>query len=174
MKTLRLLLAAAGVFALVPLRASDSAGPSARTEVVFEHPENFTDVKDGSNPSDQGRDAILADLRRHLIGRADSYLPEGYGLKVTFTDIDLAGDFEPWHGGPRADIRVIRDIYPPTLKFRFSVTDPSGKVVKEGAEDIRDIDFQARVVPFTSDPLRYEKEILDDWARSALGGLKRP
>jgi hypothetical protein len=52
------------------------------------------------------------------------------------------------------------------------VTDASGRVVREGSEDIRDMNFQMRLTIDASDPLHYEKDILDDWARSKLRGLK--
>jgi hypothetical protein len=175
MKTLRLFSAAVGLFAAGALRASDAAQAAPRTEVIFDHPENFTDVRDGSNPTDRGRDAILGKIRDYLVNRTAPLLPEGGTLKVTFSDIHLAGDFEPWRGAQWSDVRIIRSIYPPAFKFTYSVTDLSGKVLKEGSEDIRDVDFQLRtgLDVEDGDPLGYEKQALDDWARSTLGGLRK-
>jgi hypothetical protein len=172
MKTLRLLSPILGLVAACALHAG--AGPAPRTEVVFDHPEKFTDVKDSSNPSDKGRDAILGNIRSFLLQQTEPLVPEGYKLKITFTDIDLAGDFEPWRGPRFDDVRIVKDIYPPAFKFTYSVTDPSGKVVREGAEDIRDLNFQMRLTIDTSDPLRYEKDILGEWARSKLRGIGKP
>jgi hypothetical protein len=149
-----------------------AAAAPVRTEVVFDHPENFTDVKDSDLPSDRGRDDILGRIRTYLVSRSASLLPVGDSLKVTFTDIDLAGDFEPWHGPQWSDVRVVKEIYPPAFKFSYVVSDASGKVVKQGTENIRDLNFQTRVVLDTSDSLRYEKDILGEWAGSTLRGLK--
>jgi hypothetical protein len=172
MKTIRLFSAALGLLAAGALRASDPATPP-RTEVIFVHPENFTDVKDSNTPTDKGRDAILADIRKHLVNRASSLVPEGYHLTITFTDIKLAGDFEPWRGPQWEDVRIVKDIYPPDFKFTYSVTGPSGQVVKSGSEDIRDMDFQMRLTLDTSDRLRYEKQILDDWAQKTLRDFRK-
>jgi hypothetical protein len=172
MKTLRLFSAVLGLVAACALSAADSAKPASHTQVIFDHPENFTDVKDGSNPTDRGRDAILSTLSSFLVDRADRLLPEGYSLRITFTDIDLAGDFEPWHGPQFSDVRFVKSIYPPAFKFTYVVTDPSGRVVKQGAENIRDLTFQNRLTIDNSDPLRYEKDILDEWTRSNLRNLK--
>jgi hypothetical protein len=172
MKTLRLLpliLAMA-----VAANAADLASPSARTVVVFDHPENFTDVKDSNNPTDRGRNAILDELRNHLASRATPLLRAGETLTVTFTDIDLAGEFEPQRGPGWDDVRIVKDIYPPDLKFTYAVTDMAGAVVKQGSENIRDMNFQTRLVMDINDPLRYEKDILNDWARSTLKDLKAP
>ena len=69
-------------------------------------------------------------------------------------------------------MRIVKDIYPPAFKFTYTVTDASGKVVKNGSENLRDGSFQYRLTIDTSDPLRYEKAVLSDWAHSALRGLK--
>jgi hypothetical protein len=172
MKTLRLFSAALGLLAAGALRAADTPA-AARTDVIFDHPEKFTDVKDRSFPSDSGRDAILSEIRNHLVYRASEQLPEGYHLSITFTDIKLAGDFEPWRGPQWDDIRIVKSIYPPDFKFTYSVTGPSGQVVKSGTEDIRDLDFQMRVTLDLNDRLRYEKSILDDWVDRTLRDLKK-
>ena len=50
-----------------------------------------------------------------VVKRANEVLPAGQTLTVTFTDIDLAGDFEPWRGGQAMDIRIVKDVYPPRM-----------------------------------------------------------
>lgn len=176
MKSLRLIPLLLGIAAGCALPADTASKAAPRTIVIFDHPENFTDVKDGYVPSDKGRDSILSRIREFLVSRADLLLPEGYRMTVTFSDIDLAGEFEPWHGVQWENVRIIKPIYPPALKFNYSVTDPSGKVVKEGSENIRDMAFQMRLLtPYdgSTDNLAYEKDILNDWARSTLRGLKK-
>ncbi len=171
MKTIRLFSSILGLLAAGALQAAGS--PAGRTEVVFDHPDKFTDVKDSYFPTDKGRDAILGNIRAYLVERTEPMLPAGYKLTINFTNIDLAGDFEPWRGAQFDDVRIVKAIYPPAFKFTYTVTDPSGRVVRQGSEDIRDLSFQMRVTIDLSDPLRYEKDILDDWARSKLRGLSK-
>jgi hypothetical protein len=152
------------------LRAAD---PAVRAEVIFDHPDKFTDIKDQAEPTDSGEQAILEQIRSYLVAESKYYVPDGDKLTITFTDIDLAGDFEP-ERGPRWDqIRIVKDIYPPHFKFTWSVTDASGAVVKQGKEDILDMSFQMRVTLDTQDPLRYEKDILRSWMSGALRSLKK-
>jgi len=167
MKTIRLLLtlSLAGSAALF---AADKKVPTTRVEVNFTEPENFTDVKDSSFGSEKGRDATLEEIREYISEQADKLLPEGQKLTVTFEDVDLAGDYEPWLG-PRGDnIRIVKDIYPPRFKFSFKVTDAAGVVVKEGSKQLSDLSFQMRLTINRQDPLRYEKDMLSDWMRSDL------
>jgi hypothetical protein len=176
MRPISLLPIIVGFAAGCTLPAGSASTHPARTEVVFDHPENFADVKDAYIPSDKGRDAILLRLREYLVSRADLLLPEGYNLKVTFNDIHLAGDFEPWRGANWDEVRIIKAIYPPSFKFTYAVTDKSGKVVKSGSEDILDLNFQMRLLtPFdeSMDNLAYEKDILNDWTRSTLRNLDK-
>jgi hypothetical protein len=172
MKAFRFFAAVVGMVAACALRA-DTGGQAPRTEVIFDHPEKFTDIKDSDVPTDKGENALLAQFRDFLVRKTASMLPEGYHLTVTFTDIDLAGDFEPWHGPQYDQIRIVKEIYPPAFKFTYAVTDPTGRVVKQGTENIRDVNFQMRITLDSSDPLRYEKDILSDWARGALRDLKK-
>lgn len=172
MKALRLLPMALGMALTLAARAADLPVPTVRVNVIFDHPENFTDVKDSNMPTDSGRDAILSRLREFLVREASRTLPAGDDLTITFTDIDLAGDFEPWRGPQWDEVRVVKDIYPPAFKFTYSITDSSGKVLKQGTENIRDLNFQTRLVLDTSDTLRYEKDILKDWVRATIRGLK--
>ncbi len=170
MKTICLFSAFLGL-AASSLHAT-AANAVSRTDVTFDHPENFTDVKDRALPTDKGRDNILANIRSFIVDRADRILPEGYALRMTFTDIDLAGEFEPQRGARWDDVRIVKAIYPPAFKFTYAVMDPSGKVVRQGSENIRDMTFDSRITFDRGDPLHYEKDFLDDWMRSNLRNLK--
>ncbi len=171
MKKLHLLGSILGLTAAAALNAATP--PTPRTDVIFDHPEKFTDVRDSYVPSDKGRDGILENIRTFIVRRTESMIPEGDKLTITFTDIDLAGEYEPWRGAQFDDVRIVKPIYPPAFKFTYSVTDASGKVIREGSENIRDMDFQMRVTIDASDPLRYEKDILDEWARTKLRNLPK-
>jgi len=164
MKTIsRFTLVLLGLAAPLALCAAEVAKAPVRTEVVFEQPEKFIDVKDSDFGTDKGRDAILERIREYIVERADKALPAGQKLLITFTDIDLAGEYEPWRGPQFSDVRIVKSIYPPRLKFSYKITDVAGKAVKEGQEDLRDLAFEMRLTADRQDTLRYEKDILRDW-----------
>ena len=110
---------------------------------------------------------VLLVFRDYLLEQAKYYVPEGHMLSVTFTDIDMAGDFEPWRGPRFDDIRIVKDIYPPRIVLNFRMTNAEGAVVKEGKRELRDLAFMMKInMSFRDDPVRYEKALLDDWLRA--------
>lgn len=168
MKTRRFFTTAFVLAAAFALKSAGAVGTDPRAEIIFDHPDKFADVRDFYQPTEKGREAILGRIRDYMVGQARYYVPAGCKLTVTFTNIHLAGDFEPWHGPQFDEVRFVRDIYPPWFKFTYTLTDAGGKVLKQGSEDLRDMNFQLRVILDTTDPLRYEKDILNDWMRSTL------
>jgi hypothetical protein len=159
--------AIAGLAAIGTALAADApAKADARMEVIFSQPEKFTDVRDAYNGTDKGRDGILDQIRDYLVSRADYYVPAGGKLTVTFTDIDLAGDFEPWRGSEGMDIRIVKEIYPPRMDLKFQLTGPDGAVIKEGTRQLRDLTFMANLSIHQNDALRYDKALLDGWLKN--------
>jgi len=172
MKTMRFTLTALlGLAAVVGMRASEKAAP--RAEVVFSDPDKFSDAADGPRGSDFGRDGNLDQLRNYILQRANLYVPEGQKLLVTVTDVDLAGEIEPWRGPQFQDTRIVKDIYPPRIDLSFKLVDSSGAVLKEGKRQLRDLTFNMRLVTDRSDPRIYEKGLLDDWLRKDIGRVKK-
>jgi len=173
MKTKYIFLAA--VFtAASSLFAAPPAASNTHVEVTFDHPEKFTDVKDSYMGTDKGRDYTLQLFKEYLQERAPRFLADGQTLAITFTDIDLAGDFEPQRGPNFDSVRIVKDIYPPRLTFTYKLTDASGAVLKEGREKLVDLGFQmtASVID-NNDPLRYEKSMLNDWLHSQFKHAKK-
>jgi hypothetical protein len=172
MKTSPYILAA--LFGIAPVLAAQAAAPPVvRASVEFFEPKNFTDVKD-SYTGDFERTTYLDSIREHVLEQSRYYVPDGHMLAVTFTDIDMAGDFEPWRGPRFDDIRIVKDIYPPRIVLAFRLTDAEGNVVKEGKRELRDLAFMMKIpMTFRDDPVRHEKALIDDWLRSEFPRLRK-
>jgi hypothetical protein len=169
MKTTHLLLAAVlGLGAGGAVFAADAPATDSRVQVNFSHPDKFTDIRDSYAATDKGEAANLDSIRSYLQDKAAGYLPDGDKLEITFTDIDLAGDFEPWRRPGMDDVRIVKDIYPPRMDLSYKITDASGKVVKQGKRQLRDLAFMSKLSIRRDDPLRYEKDMLDDWLRDDI------
>lgn len=154
----RLLLVAYGLAASVVTAAPDSG-----VFVSFEGADEFTDVADSYSFKERGRDYHLKELKNFIERRATARLPEGHRLIITITDVDMAGEFEPW-GNPNAnDVRVIKDLYPPRIDLRFRLTNAAGDVLAEGERKLRDLGFMYSVRPYDSDVMKYEKELVGRW-----------
>jgi hypothetical protein len=174
MKTNRITLS---VFvALSVVAAAFAAGPKSapRTEVTFSDPEKFADAADGPRGTDMGRDQNLAELRDYIVSKAQSYVPEGQKLSVTITDVDLAGEIEPWRSAQMHDVRIIKSIYAPRIDLSFKLTDATtGAVIKEGTRQLRDQTFDMNIRPDRNNPRVYENGLLDDWIRAEFKRNKK-
>jgi hypothetical protein len=154
---------------------AETAEKRSPVSVSFLEPEKFTDVKEEwgavSVRSDARREAVLDELKQYLEKTAPRYLSAGQLLEIKITDIDLAGDFEPWRGANFDDIRIVKDIYPPRVSLEYRLMAADGSVIREARRELRDLGYLMSVSMPTSDSLRYEKEMLRDWLAQEF---KRP
>ena len=142
-----------------PLAAAD---PARRVEVVFVDPQNFTDVRNGYTQTGSARDFYLAEIRRYIEQRAVARLADGDTLRVTITDVWLAGVYEARR--PSAtNVRLIRDVTPARIDLGFRLARADGTVLAEGERRLRSTGYPVGVGIDPADPLRYEKVLLDDW-----------
>jgi len=122
-----------------------------------------------SDGADWYRDDVFTAIRSFLTKQTDQLLPEGYHLKITFTDIDL---------GHRASRRVPSASGAPAFEFNYQVTDSSGKVIKQGTEDLRHYtdfgNYRASIetTDLRTEIIQSEKPILKSWAFTRLANLK--
>lgn len=163
----RTLLLAAGV-ALASAASADQPPADSRVQVGWTAPSDFSESKEsyGNGLGRQKPDEWLGDLAKHLRYRAERILPQDEHLNVTFTNVQLAGTYEPWRGPRWDDVRIIKNQYPPRIDLAFTLTDAHGAVVKQGDRKLRDPAFMQRGILNETDPLRFEKRMLDDWLRS--------
>ncbi|WP_377703096.1 DUF3016 domain-containing protein [Pseudoduganella sp. UC29_71] len=148
--------AAAAVLGLAAL-ASGSAFAGGAT-VTYIDSDKFADLPF----SRIDRERVLEDLTSHFV-ELGKLLPPGQELKVEVTDLDLAGriDYGRRSGN---DIRIMRGMADwPRMELRYRLEE-GGKVLRSGEAKLSDMNYldNARVVT-ANEPLRYEKQMLDDW-----------
>lgn len=136
-------------------------------------PAGFDLVRGGGRESPSQRRAWAEALGRHLAERAAPLLPPGQQLQLRLTDVERAGGFEPWHGPHAAELRIVRDIYPPRIDIEFRRLAADGSVLEAGARRLRDSAFMLRTNLYHDDPLRHEKALIDAWLQRELGSLRQ-
>jgi len=146
-----------------------SAEPAAAVTVDFVDTDNFTDFTNSYSFPDRGQDKIIENLSEYITTRAERKLPAGFSLQVVVTDVDMAGEFEPWRSSSSSDVRIVKDLYPPRINLSFRVVNAQGAVVAEGNRKLRDMGFMYSGRALDSDPLKYEKKLLDRWISRELG-----
>jgi len=115
----------------------------------------------------------LDPLGEFLVREASKHLRPGEHLIVAFHDVDLAGDFEVGGLSPTGDLRIMREVYPPRLEFRFSILDETDTVVQEGKVTLTNRDFLRELrLAKSPEPLEHEKKLLREWVRTTLATRK--
>jgi hypothetical protein len=133
------------------------AAPSqAAVTVTFADPARFTDA------TRYDVDALGA-IKSHFQHLGARYLGRGETLRVTILDFDLAG-FDLSSRGP-SRLRVLNGATSPKIRFRYRL-ESGRKLLASGEESLSDHSYLSRPgAGLSSDPLRYEKSMLDDWFR---------
>jgi hypothetical protein len=148
-------------------RALPDQGPVA---VRWDDPRTFSEIRYSHNSIESRRGSWVEQLAMHLRNQAQPRLPAGERLEVTITDIDLAGDYEPWQGPQFYDTRFVRDLYPPRITLTFKRVAANGTTVAEGERKLSDPGFLmgSSTAGLASDPLRFEKHLIDRWLQREL------
>ena len=140
----------------------------SRVAVSWTNPADFSEAKKATAPASAAsrRTNGSASSPNTCVTAQSACCRNRSDLEVTFTNVQRAGTYEPWRGPRFDDVRVIKDIYPPRIDLTFTLTDASGTVIKEGTRELLDQSFLQRGRLNETDPLRFEKRMLDDWLRS--------
>lgn len=146
-------------------RSLPQEGP---VDVRWENPATFTEIRYSHNSIESRRGNWVEQLAQHVRKYATPRLPAGERLAVNITDVDLAGDYEPWRGVQFQDTRFLRDIYPPRITLTFTLTDANGAVIAQGERKLRDSAYLMQSSGFASDALRHEKRMLERWLAREL------
>ncbi len=135
--------------------------------VAWDDPAQFSEVRHSGNRYAASQGNWLNNLATYMRNEAEETLPAGHRLELTIVDIQRAGRYEPWLGVNMQDARIIRDMYPPRMTLRFRELDAAGTVLAEGERKLSDTAFLMNSTRMSdTDPLRYEKRMVNDWLRS--------
>ena len=139
-----------------------SAAAWADVSVTYVKPDDYTDV-----PRNQiDRDRVLKDFSAYF-ATLDKKLPAGQSLKIEVLDIDLAGRLYPRHMGD--DIRIMNGGADwPRLQLRYTLSQ-DGQLLRSGEEQLSNMNYQMTLSRHNdSEPLRYEKQMIDDWFKKTI------
>ena len=160
------LLASALLAGCATAPRADASASNPNVQFTWNDPASFADTRTNQCRSRVKPGEWLGQLGRFVESRADRFIASGQALKITITDIQRAGQCEPWRGPNLDDVRVIKNVYAPSISLHFSLADADGHVVSEGDRTLRDSAFMQRDTMLNKDdPLRFEKRLLDDWMR---------
>ena len=158
---LQLLSTTAAAATLSLALATPQAQAAGSVEVQWLKADTYTDA----GRSSVDRERVLTNLGAHL-QKLGAQLPDGHLLKLTVTDLDLAGEIEPfsWH-----DVRVLRGRADwPQMSLRYTLT-ADGRTLKSGDARLQDMSYMfSAPANLRQEDLGYEKRMVDQWFKSEL------
>lgn len=171
-----------GTAAAAARRVTDPTLPRAlpvegSVQVEWSDPAQFREIRWSRSRFDASRGDWVRTLAKWIRKRAEPRLGAGETLEVRVTDIKRAGEYEPGRqyglSAPSDHVRVLREVYPPRIHLEFRLLDAQGQVLLSGERKLRDSLYLHRGIAraWDSDPLRYEKGLIDDWVRREFGRL---
>lgn len=108
-------------------------------EIAFDDVEEFEDFTLHENQSASDAEIIFGrELKLYWKRRMSALLPEGWTLKLHFTDIDMAGQMQPMRTPSNEWTRVYTDYFPPRLMFNYTILNAEGGEVDAGHEQLID------------------------------------
>jgi hypothetical protein len=130
----------------------------AEVTVTYVKPDDYTDVPRSAIE----RERVLKDFSDYF-ATLDKKLPAGQSLKIEVLDIDLAGRLYPRYSGGD-DIRVLKGGADwPRMQLRYTLSQ-DGQTLRSGEEQLSNMNYQMTMSRYSdSEPLRYEKQMLDEW-----------
>jgi hypothetical protein len=143
--------------------ATNGGASKAAAQVAYNEPDKFTDFRTSEYFRASDAEVLQNELTRAIERTAGHALPPGYTLNVRFTDIDLAGDINPFHRMNLNDVRVYKDIYMPRLTFDYAVLDAEGNTVLSGTEKLVDMAYDMRVRLPKVDYTQIESDLMRDF-----------
>lgn len=153
------------IVSIVTMAAAFAPVSYAEVTVQFIEPETFTDLSLSGSTTAGIQRQITDELTKYLRYLGDNYLSPNHKVDVTFLDIDMGGEYEPWRTPNLTHTRFIREVYVPRLDLRYVWRDGEGKVLADTRERVSDLNYLMLADPgyLYNDPLRYEKAMLRRW-----------
>lgn len=139
---------------------ASAAAQAGSVNVVFVHPETYTDAGDWA----QDTSANLQTLARYLQSLGQKYLPPDQTLHVEVLNVDLAGRMRT--SARRGSVRIVgKPLDWPQMSVRYRL-ESDGKVLATAQELISDMAYTVHLGGDSgSEELSYEKHMLKTWFR---------
>lgn len=136
------------------------AAAAGQVEVSFVNPDSYTDI--GLAGYQRERSLKTLETYLHSLGRE---LPDGQTLQIEVTDVDLAGNLEPFGLHPYLETRVQRGRSDwPRLNLNYTLK-ADGQAPKTGTVRLTDISYlyALRGSNRAAEEMLYEKTMIKRW-----------
>lgn len=149
----------------IPLLVSASDNPSDfKAKVTWGDFNDFTDVRPNGGTKSAFHKQIKKSFETHFAKLAKK-LPQGYKLRIKINDLDLAGDVL---FSSVKEIRIVKPIHFPKIKFSYVLTDNNGKLINKDDVKLKDMSFMDKIKRGREGVFYYDHRLISDWFNKEL------
>lgn len=135
--------------------------------ITWHNPKHFRDIKATSGLQSRYQQHFFKIMTKSLNKYASHVLQSGQQLELIVKDVDLAGDVRPTFGATPTDIRVVKSLYPPRIRFHYQVKQDDS-ILLSGEEKLQNLGFQDGIRVNSHQSFHYETQLLKDWVSRSL------
>lgn len=106
-----------------------------KATVTLMNPRDFSDLKTGNLGTQSGFEESVATKLAEALDK--HFENKDITIDVKFTNIDLAGETR----FNAQEIRIMKDLYIPSMKFDYVIKDLNGNITKSDTADIKDMGY---------------------------------
>ncbi|MFC1839731.1 DUF3016 domain-containing protein [Thermodesulfobacteriota bacterium] len=142
---------------------------AALLEIEWIDTKKYRDIRASNENQKYFEERVINNLTRFFRTAAEEHLPADQTLYVRITDLDLAGDVDYFFARFGQPVRVVREIFFPSIEFSYIMRDARDQVIKSGEENIRDMGFLFYGARFKKNPpFDFEKKMIEDWFKNTF------
>ena len=136
-------------------------------EIEWKNPDKYQDISPGSSQSKKRFQNRLFKVLEKSFNENMNTAPNGYKLKVTMIDIDLAGKI---NRGLSNEIRMVSDHDFPRLHFYVILENEKGEIVLQGEQNLKERKDKHKSFRMKGSQTDFylETELLNKWFELAL------
>ena len=139
---------------------------AAKAEIKWTNPDKYRDIQAGDENRKAFRKRVFSTFEKHFAKLAEK-LPAEQTLKIEITNVDLAGDVNI--GSIVHRIRIVTDLYFPSMKFSYQLTNADNRVIKSAKVDLKDMGFMlTNNLRYRNESFSYDKKMLADWFKKTF------
>ncbi len=134
---------------------------AASLEINWIEPDKYRDIDPGNSSKKRFHKRVFESLENQFKKQAIK-LPENYKMKISVTDVDLAGDIRY---ATAESIRIVKDLYFPSMHLSYELLDKEQMSLAAAEIEIKDMGFLqgTHSASRKNDFLYYEGKMIEDW-----------
>lgn len=142
---------------------------AAEVKVEYVNVDKYSDIRPGDANRAKFKKRLFNELNEQFSKSARKIAQDAV-LHIKVTNIDLAGEIDPFFSKGMGPIRVVKRMHVPKISLNYRLESKAGTVIQEDEVTLKDLSFldKGRILKYEHGGFSYEKRLINDWIVSAF------